>query len=101
MKYIVTATFKLHAGERDQFIEKIAVHAAASLSEEGCSVFDVCQSEDDPDTFLLYEAYRDFDAYLQHRETAHYGRFRKWAPPMLVLKDGEIFQTRNVWQGAD
>ena len=101
MKYIVTATFKLHAGERDRFAEMMKVHAAAPLTEEGCSVFDVCQSADDPDTFLLYEVYRDYDAYLIHRETAHYGRFKEWAPPLLVLKDGEIFQTRNVWQAAD
>ena len=98
MSYVVTATFRVKAGERTRFAEKIAVHAAASLAEAGCRVFDVCQSSENPDIFLLYEVYRDPAAYLSHRESAHYTRFREWAPPLLVHKEGEIFQSRHIWK---
>ena len=100
MSYIVTATFKVCVGARARFSEMMADHAIKSLTEEGCRVFDVCQNADNPDVFLLYEVYRDDAAYLMHRESAHYTRFRVWAPPMLEHKDGEIFQSRNVWQGT-
>lgn len=101
MSYVVTATFKARPGKAEQFAEMIVVHAAASLGEQGCQVFDVCQNAEAPDLFLLYEAYQDHAAYLRHRDTAHYARFREWAPPLLLNNDGEIFQSRHVWQHLD
>ncbi len=99
MSYVVTATFKVKTGAATRFSEKMSAHATASLGEEGCQVFDICRNVDHPDLFLLYEVYTDDTAYLSHRETPHYLYFREWAPPLVEPNDGEIYQSRSVWQG--
>ena len=39
--------------------------------------FDVLQAEDDPNRFLLYEAYRTKDGIAAHQQTAHYARWKE------------------------
>ena len=52
------------------------VNATNSRQEHGVARFDFIQQEDDPTRFVLVEVYRDPEAAVQHKETAHY---LKWA----------------------
>lgn len=46
----------------------------ASVKEPGVVRFEVGRSQDKPNTFALWEVYRDQDAVNAHRSTEHYKR---------------------------
>lgn len=64
------------AGNRQAFINACKSNHQASLQEPGNLRFDVLQSADDPDYFVLYEAYRSADDAAAHKQTAHYLQWR-------------------------
>ena len=49
---------------------------ASLLREPGVVRFDMIQELDDPTRFLLVEVYRDEEAPLRHKESAHYAKWR-------------------------
>jgi quinol monooxygenase YgiN len=59
-------------------------NATHSNKEPGIVRFDVCQQQDDPARFLLIESYRSEEAPAQHKETAHYLRWRDTVGPMMA-----------------
>jgi len=59
-------------------------NARNSVQEPGIARFDVIQQADDPARFVLVEVYRSREAQAQHRETAHYNRWRETVTDMLV-----------------
>ena len=59
-------------------------NARHSLQEPGIARFDVIQQADDPTRFVLVEAYRDVDAPVRHKETAHYARWRDTVADMMA-----------------
>jgi quinol monooxygenase YgiN len=59
-------------------------NARNSVREPGIARFDVLQQEDDPTRFVLVEVYRTPDAPAQHKETAHYQRWRDTVAPMMA-----------------
>ncbi len=61
----------------DDFIAASTANHLGSVQEEGNFRFDICQSADDPSTFLLYEAYASEEAAAAHKETAHYQTWRQ------------------------
>lgn len=100
MGYVVVAEFRLKPECVEDFLTRMARHAALSRSEPGCRLFEVAQDTADPTTILLYERYDDEAAYLAHRATPHYALFREWAPPLLVpAPEGQIFHRRSVMMG--
>ena len=71
-------------------------NAQASLQEPGIARFDVIQQRDDPTRFVLIEAYRTPDAPAQHKETAHYAKWRDavalmMAEPRSSVKFSNVF----------
>lgn len=59
-------------------------NALNSLKEPGIARFDVLQQQDDPERFILVEAYRTPDAPAAHKETAHYKGWRDAVEPMMA-----------------
>jgi autoinducer 2-degrading protein len=58
--------------------------------------FDVSQVEEDPNRFLLYEAYHTKDDFSKHQQTEHYARWKNavtdWmAQPRVGVKHKPIF----------
>ena len=47
-------------------------NASNSIKEPGIARFDVMQQSDDPTRFVLTEVYRNLEATVKHKETAHY-----------------------------
>jgi len=59
-------------------------NARCSREEPGIARFDVIRQADDPNRFVLIEAYRTPDANATHRETAHYKTWRTTVESMMA-----------------
>jgi quinol monooxygenase YgiN len=72
----LVVTIECPPGTRDGFLEAVRAQAAASLEQEpGCLRFDVCESVNHPDRFVLYEVYADEAAWEAHPRTEHFARW--------------------------
>nr|MDT0659756.1 putative quinol monooxygenase [Micromonospora sp. DSM 115978] len=83
--FTVVVTLDVQPDQVDAFLTAIADNARATLREEpGCLRFDVHRRVNDPYQFVLYEIYRDEDAfYHEHRATPHYQVWREAAARMV------------------
>ncbi len=76
----------------DAFIAATLDNARNSAQEPGVIRFDMLQQSDDASRFSLIEIYRDADAPVAHKATAHYERWRIAVEPMLAAP-----RTRTSW----
>jgi quinol monooxygenase YgiN len=58
--------------DRADVAESLRLLASASRQEPGCITYIPHQSEDDLDSVLIYEQYRDAQALAAHRESEHF-----------------------------
>jgi quinol monooxygenase YgiN len=64
---------------------------AVKANEPGCLVYRAARSTEDPDVFILYEEYRDEEALIAHRETAHFRDLIEGViVPVLISREREI-----------
>jgi len=68
----------------DAFIAATRINAANSAKEPGVARFDFLQQQDDPTRFVLHEVYRNAEAPVKHKETAHYLEWNEKTAEMLV-----------------
>lgn len=68
----------------EQFIAASLENASNSIKEPGITRFDLVQSQDDPNQFVLEEVYRDTDAAAAHKTTAHYAKWRDAMVDMMA-----------------
>ena len=68
----------------EAFREATVENARNSVEEPGVARFDVIQQADDPTRFILVEVYRTPEAPAQHKETAHYQKWRDAVAPMMA-----------------
>ena len=81
---IIQVQVHVKAEYLEEFKEATIVNASNSVKEPGIARFDVMQQTDDPTRFVLAEAYRDEDAPVKHRLTAHYLAWLEKVTPMLA-----------------
>lgn len=60
----------------EPFKKATVENAGKSIEEQGIARFDVVQDASDPTRFVLIEVYRYPEAPAQHKETAHYQKWR-------------------------
>ena len=66
-KIALIVDYRVKSGRREAFLGVIRAHAAGTLTDEdGCLQFDVLIPRESVDRVLLYEVYRDADAYAAH-----------------------------------
>lgn len=95
--YVVVAEFRLKPGAAGAFHAAMDKHAANSRAEPGCLGFDVCVDAEDASRVLLFEVYRDAEAYAAHRATESWKMVTALLPGLLEPgPDGAIFQRRSV-----
>lgn len=82
------------------FVDATKENAKDSLQEPGIARFDLLQQQDDPTRFVLVEVYRDADAPLRHKETAHYARWRDTVEPMMAVPRSSVKYTPLYPQGS-
>jgi len=77
-------------------------NARNSVQEPGIARFDVIQQQDDPTRFVLVEVYRTSEDPGEHKETAHYQKWRDtvakmMAEPRTSVKYSNVFPEDQGW----
>ncbi|TET49900.1 MAG: antibiotic biosynthesis monooxygenase [Actinomycetota bacterium] len=99
---IVQVQVHVKQGMADRFIEATIKNASKSIHEPGIARFDIIRQKEDQERFILVEAYRDSNAPAKHKETEHYGQWRKTVEPMMAeprksIKYINTFPDDNGW----
>lgn len=100
--YIVHIQIQVRPGDEDAFVEASLINARSSVQEPGIARFDVLRDAADPSRFLFVEVYRDPDAAVRHKETAHYAVWRDtvagmMAVPRVPVKYENLFPDDGGW----
>ena len=92
----------VHISVKPEFIEEFKaetlLNAQGTVNEPNNHRFDVLQQSDDSTKFTLYEVYADESALDEHRQTAHYARWKSAVEPWMAgsrtaVKYSELFYT--------
>ena len=99
---VVVVQVRVQSHAVEPFREAIRKNAEGSVGEPGVVRFDVIQQVDDPTRFVLIEVYRDEQAVLAHKETAHYLEWRDavagmMAEPRTGKKYQSVFPDDDRW----
>jgi quinol monooxygenase YgiN len=89
----ITAKFQIKPGDAENWPEISRSFTEATRAEPGCLWFDWSRSLDDPDEYVLVEAFRDGDAGGAHVNSAHFKQAQQDLPPHLVRTPKIISQT--------
>ena len=68
----------------EDFIRVSRDNHLESVKEPGNLRFDQLSNEDNPNRFVLYEAYENESAAAAHKDTAHYLEWRENVAPMMA-----------------
>lgn len=101
--YIVHVFVHVNPGQVEAFKIATLENARNSKQESGIARFDVIQQQDDPTRFVLVEVYRTPGDPAQHKQTAHYQKWRDTVANMMAESRTSITYT-NVFpdeQGWD
>ncbi len=80
----IAAKFRVRSADSDRWLDIVADFTNATRAEPGCLWFDWSRSVDDPDEYVLLEAFRDGDAGGAHVQSAHFKAAQRDLPPHLV-----------------
>lgn len=68
----------------EEFVEACTENHLESVKEPGNLRFDLLRNEDNPNRFVLYEAYENESAAAAHKDTAHYLKWRETVAPWMA-----------------
>lgn len=80
----ITAKFRVRPEHADRWPEIAREFTEACRAEEGCLWFDWSRSLDDPNEYVLVEAFRDGDAGAAHVQSDHFKKAQADLPPYLA-----------------
>jgi quinol monooxygenase YgiN len=80
----ITAKFAVKPEYADRWPELSREFTQATRAEEGCLWFEWSRSLDDPDVYVLVEAFRDDAAGAAHVASDHFGRATSQLPTYLA-----------------
>lgn len=84
-------TFEVPSAGMADFLKISKENSQASRKEEpGCIGFDVLLPNDEPNTVMLIETYRDAAAYKAHRVTPHFLAFVKRAQEIGAKRSAHV-----------
>ena len=67
--------FKFAPEDRAEIKDAVRILTEESRREPGCVTYVPHHSEDDPDTIVIYEQYRDESALAAHRDSPHFKKY--------------------------
>ena len=71
--YVIIVEFTFDEKDADKAIDLLLEMQAQTLSnEEGCTIYDVLLSEDDPTKIFIYESYENASAFKLHESSTYY-----------------------------
>ncbi len=80
----ITAKFRVLPEYADRWAELSGDFTRACRAEDGCLWFDWSRSLDDPEEYVLVEAFRDGDAGAAHVGSEHFKQAQRDLPPYLA-----------------
>jgi quinol monooxygenase YgiN len=80
----IVVRFKVLPEYRDSWLDLVSGFTEATRSEPGNLWFDWSRSVEDPDEFVLVEAFRDGDAGAEHVRSEHFAQAMRDMPPALA-----------------
>jgi quinol monooxygenase YgiN len=80
----ITAKFRILPEDADRWPEISGAFTRATRAEPGCLWFDWSRSLDDPNEYVLVEAFRDGDAGGAHVQSQHFKDAQQSLPPHLA-----------------
>ena len=89
----ITAKFQVSHDDADSWPQISAAFTEATRSEPGCLWFEWSRSLDDPDEYVLVEAFRDDEAGAAHVGSAHFRAATQELPPYLAATPRIVSQS--------
>jgi quinol monooxygenase YgiN len=89
----ITAKFLIKPGDADRWPELARAFTTATRNEPGCLWFEWSRSLDNPDEYVLVEAFRDGEAGAAHVGSAHFKQAQQDLPPHLAATPKIVSQT--------
>ena len=89
----ITAKFPVKPEFADRWPEISGAFTAATRAEAGCLWFDWSRSLDNPNEYVLVEAFRDGDAGAAHVGSAHFKQAQRDLPQYLSETPKIVSQT--------
>jgi quinol monooxygenase YgiN len=80
----ITAKFRIRPEDADRWPEISREFTEATRAEPGCLWFDWSRSVDDPNEYVLVEAFRDGGAGAAHVRSEHFKAAQRTMPPHLT-----------------
>jgi quinol monooxygenase YgiN len=80
----ITAKFRVLPEQADRWPDIAKDFTQATRGEAGCLWFDWSRSLDDPNEYVLVEAFRDGDAGAAHVQSAHFKQAQQTLPAHLA-----------------
>ncbi|RSM76190.1 antibiotic biosynthesis monooxygenase [Amycolatopsis sp. WAC 01375] len=80
----ITAKFRVRPEHADRWPEIARDFTEATRAEPGCLWYDWSRSLDDPNEYVLVEAFRDDDAGAAHVGSEHFRTAQRELPPYLA-----------------
>lgn len=80
----ITAKFRVRPEDADRWPDISRDFTQATRAEPGCLWFDWSRSLDDPNEYVLVEAFRDGQAGAAHVRSAHFKAAQRDLPPHLA-----------------
>ena len=80
----ITAKFRVRPADADRWPDIVDEFTRAVRAEPGCLWFDWSRSIDDPNEYVLVEAFADDDAAAAHVNSEHFAKAQRDLPPHLL-----------------
>ena len=90
--FVLQVNIKIKPENVDAFMERLSANAREARRESGCKQFEVLVDPKDRTAIMLYEVYKDVDAFEAHQQTPHFKKYLAEAVPMLAARE------RHVWK---
>jgi len=86
--FIVLVKVQVRPELVDEFKTAILKNAELSVQRDpGCARFDVLQQQDDPTRWYFYEVYEREQAWIDHRNAAHFLAFKEVGDRAILTRD--------------
>lgn len=102
--YVILVEFTLDGAKVDEAIELLSDIQLQTLeNEEGCLVYDVLLSEEDPAKVFIYESYESEDAYKVHSNAPYFKEIvlKKLKPLIKSQKITRVFPLNFEGESGD
>ncbi|OJV33044.1 MAG: hypothetical protein BGO33_00765 [Bacteroidia bacterium 43-41] len=102
--YVILVEFALDGAKVDEAIELLSDIQLQTLeNEEGCLVYDVLLSEEDPAKVFIYESYESEDAYKVHSNAPYFKEIvlKKLKPLIKSQKITRVFPLNFEGESGD